>query len=441
MSSASSSDAIEAPSAPVETAAPAKLSPAAVRRGLRFSMFEGALATVTISITGSIGGSVFLTGYALLLGANDFQLGLLGALPFIGQLFQFVAAYLEERVGQRRPLVLYSSLFGRLLWLPLLAIPFLGLPVGLQIGLFLALLACSYALNGMAGNAWMSWMSDLVPARERGRYFGLRNTLVSVSTMISTYTASRILDLFRAQNQETLGYATIFAIACVFAIAAALLIAQQPEPPYQRRERIPARQLFSAPLKDDRFRRFAFVSTAWALVTGISAPFFNAHGLNGLNLSFELLALTAIATSAVALFTQPLIGQLQDKFGDRTVMLICLFGTVPLPWGWVLSTPDNIIPLWLTSIFSGIFWPGITQGMMNLLMANTPAEGRGAFMASYGAITGVGTLVAGLLGGTLASLLSPSFSIGMVPFTNLTLLFALSSVGRLATALLAWRKL
>src|SRR4051812_15142944 len=81
------------------------LAPSAVQRGLRLSIVEGALSNIHITVTAG----AFLTGFALLLGAGDFELGLLGALPFIGQLFQFAGAYLEERLGQRRQLVVVTA--------------------------------------------------------------------------------------------------------------------------------------------------------------------------------------------------------------------------------------------------------------------------------------------------------------------------------------------
>ena len=99
--------------APAQTVAAAPLPPSEVRRALRISLLEGAVSTVNISITGAIGGSVFLTGFAMLLGASSFHLGLLGALPFLGQLTGFLGAYLEERVGNRRAMVLYGALAGR----------------------------------------------------------------------------------------------------------------------------------------------------------------------------------------------------------------------------------------------------------------------------------------------------------------------------------------
>lgn len=139
----------------VAEASTTALAPHEVRRALRISVVEGAVATVHISITGAIGGSVFLTGFAMLLGANSFQLGILGALPFIGQLTQFVGAYLEERVGNRRNLVLYGALSARMIWALLLSLPFLSFLQGAQLLVFLIGLGLTYALNGIAGNAWM----------------------------------------------------------------------------------------------------------------------------------------------------------------------------------------------------------------------------------------------------------------------------------------------
>lgn len=418
------------------------LSPADVRRSLRVSTIEGAVATVHISITGVVGGSVFLTGFAMLLGANSFQLGLLGALPFIGQAFQFVGAYLEERAGNRRGLVLSAGLAGRLIWALLLALPFMSFLGGAQLALFFIGLAGTYALGGIAGNAWLSWMSDLVPPRQRGSYFGVRNTVAAVAAMATTFLAGQALDASRIWGSEPLGYALIFGVAVLAALGSAALIARQAEPPIAPKGRVNVADMLSGPLRDRGFRNFVLANAGWAIATGVASPFFNAYGLSTLKLDFSTLALQAIVTSAVSLIFGPLMGRLQDKYGARQVLVVCVIGTLPLPWGWVLATPDNIIPLWLTSVFSGVFWPGITQGMVNVLMERAPANYRGAAMASYSAITGVGTLVAGLIGGVLATLLvNTQFAIGPFQVIGLAALFVISSALRAVMVGVFWKTL
>lgn len=419
--------------------APGALPTSAVQRGLRLSIIEGLLTNIYTSVTAG----AFLTGFALLLGADAFQLGLIGALPFVSQLFQFVGAYLEELFGERRKLTAISAGISRGSWALIAILPFVGMPIAARMALFLFVLVISQALIGITANAWTSWMSDLVPARQRGRYFGLRNTITSVTVILSTWGAGIALDHFRQINQPEDGYALIFGIAILTALAGVAVLWFQPEPPLRRRERVRVGELFSAPMRQPTFMMLSLLSTGWALVTGIAAPFFNAYGLQNLNLSFTLLAQMGVATSAVAIVTQPLIGRLQDRYGNKAVLIVSMIGVIPLPWGWVFSTPTNQIPLWLTSIFSGVFWPGITQGLLNLVMDRAPAEGRGAFLAFYGAITGLGTFAAGMLGGLLASAIGPNtmLALGATTLTQYTILFVLSSLGRAVMAGLFARRL
>jgi len=186
----------------------------------------------------------------------------------------------------------------------------------------------------------------------------------------------------------------------------------------------------------------SLAAAGWALAIGLPAPFYNAQGIQNLHLSFATLALFAIVTSAVALITQPLIGRLQDRYGDKSVLVGCVLGVILLPWGWVVATPTFWLPLWINAIGAGIFWPGITQGQMNMLMDRAPAEGRGAYVASYGAITGLGTFVASLLGGAIATGLGGAIvQLGPLALNHYTILMVASSLGRAAMAFVFARRL
>src|SRR3954470_16604658 len=121
------------------------LSPAAVRRGLRLSIIEGSLSNIHVTVTAG----AFLTGFALMLGAGDFELGVIAALPFLGQLFQFVGAYLEERLGERRRMTVISCGISRLLWALVAALPFLTILGPARLPIFLLILAVSQALIGI----------------------------------------------------------------------------------------------------------------------------------------------------------------------------------------------------------------------------------------------------------------------------------------------------
>jgi hypothetical protein len=75
-------------------------------------------------------------------------------------------------------------------------------------------------------------------------------------------------------------------------------------------------------------------------------------------------------------------------------------------------------------------------------MDRAPAEGRGAYVASYGAMTGMGTFIASLLGGAIASGLGDTLvHLGPLALNHYTVLMVASSLGRAVMALVFARRL
>ena len=414
------------------------LSPSAIQKGLRLSIIEGALSNIHLSTTTSI----LLTGFALLLGAKDFEIGLIGALPFIGQFFQFVGAYLEERLGNRRMLVILSAGVSRSLWAVIAMLPFIHSLGSARLTIFLIILAITQALLGICNNAWTSWMSDLVPPRQRGRYFGLRNNVASAVAMLSTMVTGWMVDRYTESGNPEVGYAIVFIAAVVAAIAGLVVISYQPEPPKPDLRATPLRDLFSAPLKHKRFRTLMICASLWALTINTVTSFYNAYALQYLEMSFTTLAFFTIIPSISGLIGQPLVGYCQDRFGDLKVMIISILGLVLLPWGWIGSSPGFYTPLLFCQIGAGLLWPGVTQGLINMVMDRAPAEGRGAYVATYGALTGASSFIASVLGGVFMSLLADfKITINGFTYTNYTTLFAISSLLRILMAYIFYRKL
>ena len=67
-------------------------------QGLKISVLEGGLAHIFANLTGSI----FLPAFALYLGANALQIGLLASVQFFATLAQVPGAILVERFTHRK---------------------------------------------------------------------------------------------------------------------------------------------------------------------------------------------------------------------------------------------------------------------------------------------------------------------------------------------------
>ena len=81
------------------------LTESEVQAGLKLVRVEG---LTTEAMTTLIGGA-FLVALALLLGANNFQIGLLAALPTLTNVFQLLSVWLVRRYNNRRAISVFCS--------------------------------------------------------------------------------------------------------------------------------------------------------------------------------------------------------------------------------------------------------------------------------------------------------------------------------------------
>ena len=87
-----------------------------IKKNLRLSLLEGAFAHIYANLTGGI----FLPSFALLLGANSFEIGLLAAIPFLATPTQLLGSLLVEKSKSRKTPAVRFAFFSRILWLPLI---------------------------------------------------------------------------------------------------------------------------------------------------------------------------------------------------------------------------------------------------------------------------------------------------------------------------------
>src|SRR5690349_11694484 len=94
------------------------LTDSQVESGLKMVIKDGLATEAMVNLAGG----AFLIAFAVHMGATNFQLGLLAALPMIANVFQMVSIWLVQRYNNRRAIAVITSIFART---PLFIIGFL----------------------------------------------------------------------------------------------------------------------------------------------------------------------------------------------------------------------------------------------------------------------------------------------------------------------------
>lgn len=400
-----------------------------VRRWLQRATLEGAFANVYIVFTGG----AFLTGLALMLGADDFDIGLLAAIPFLSQAAQLLSAFAIDRIGNRKGVVLWLSVIGRQSWWIAPAVLLLSWRFSLETVVMIVLFSNVCLMVATPG--WMSWMADLVPEKIRGRYFGYRNAALAASTIIAVIAGGVVLDHFRRMGHERIGFSALIVAACVFAAAAAYLLSRIPDTAQSVRGPRLALDSILEPVRNRNFLRLLLVFFFWNVSIGIAAPFFAPHMLVNLKMSFTVIAVYTAMSSVAAIVLNRPWGILVDRFGSKPVAAVCAFGIAGIPIIWLFPRPDFLWILGIESVYSGSLWAGFNLAAFTIPIANSPRNTRTTYLAVFSVVTGAAFFLASLTGGLIAQSLSPvHWHVGGQIFINYHFLFIISAALRLIAA-------
>ena len=192
------------------------------QRNLRAFFFDGVFAAASDAIF-----FTYQTLYVLALGASNAQIGLMSALSNLsGTLLLMPGAMLADRTRRRKPLVLWAGGgLARLMIILMALLPFVFMgPAAVYVAI--ALNAIMAGAGNLAYSAWVSLTADVVPLSRRGRYFGTRNIVMGLVTIIMTLLAGQLITRMGSIS----GYQAAFGVAFLIGMASTYSYAKIKEP-------------------------------------------------------------------------------------------------------------------------------------------------------------------------------------------------------------------
>ncbi len=378
-------------------------------------------------------GESYLSAFGIFLHASVFQIGVLAALPpFLGSLFQAVSVWLSNRFSNRRSLIVVSSAFQGLLWIPIGLLAFSHSDNGEAVLALIFLVTLYHCASGFITPLWSSLIGDLIPEKRRGEFFGERNGWAGLFTCLSFLFAGALLEASTSLKLTAVGYASIFTVALFGRLGSSYWLLQHDNPAYK-----PPKDSYFTFLQflkrfpRSSFPRFVIYVSLMAFAVSLSGPYFTVYLLRDLHLTYLQYTIIVCAAATAQFLSMQTWGKFADHYGSKRILTVCGYGISIFPLLWVIS--GSLWYLTVLQIFGAMMWAGFSMGTTTFLFdAVTPAK-RARCTAYFSIIHASCVLIGSLIGCLLHSTL-PSLGHPRGVYSSLPTLFLVSGGLRFAVA-------
>jgi MFS family permease len=391
-----------------------------MERSLRFNIAAGFFGMFWICAP--LGAPLPLLMQAL--EATSTQLGMLSAAWQVAMLAQIPAAFLAEGIGRRKTMWAVVTIAHRLLWAAPAVLPWVFPEAKAQMaGYLIVALGLSNLLANLGTASWTSWMADLVPEDSAGRFWAVRQRVLSAGLIVATALYGWVLDRPEWQTSLT-GFQWVFASCSLCGVADVLVHCLVDEP---ARKTPPiwgnVVERLAAPF---RVRGFFTLTLLMALWTGaqsllgytLAMPgFFSmVHLRESFGATYSQASLIFVAAALGAGLFTSVLGPWMDRAGAAAVLRRLLVWAPISMMAWWLASPGEwilsghvwpVAVVWMSfaALAQGAFLTGAFLCQFRLTQMCTREDGRTVAMAVHWSIAGVGGAAGAVFAGWLKGIL------------------------------------
>lgn len=379
-------------------------------RTLRVANIDSALAAAF----GSLVSGAYIVKFIQFLGGSDWWIGIFTAIPSLIGLLQIPGAIWGRSFPFYKRFIAPGGITWRLMYLPLVAAPFLPIPHTANLFLILACISVGSVAIQLVSPIYNDWLAEMVPANSRGWFFSRRNAMQAGVGSVAALAGGLITDGFNRAGLEREGFAVIFGLGVVFAVISQIYFNKMTDivrqNPIQSNLKQGVRAM-GAPFRDREFRRTLIFLTAFVIASGFAGNLFGAYAFETLKMSMTALQITAICHAVGNIASIRVWGFFGDKYGNKPVLAILTVGIAITPMPWIFCRPGddvfNAVILGIGHVLAGICWGGISVCQFNLLLATAKDDDRANYIGAGMALQALMGAVAPILGALVMSILRP----------------------------------
>lgn len=326
--------------------------------------------------------------YTKSLGASATVLGLVAGMMPLMTIAQIPAAQFIPRVGYKRFVLGGWStrvvfIFGMAL------VPLTGgfLNAGSRLALMIALLFAFNLSRGLSSCAWLPWITQLVPAENRGRYLTVDQLCVNGASVGAFVFAGLVL----GADSQSWQFSAVFLFSGLAGFVSLLFLRRMPDAPVPidgdtGRGPVPWGAIASHP----PFRRLLEVNVVWSIAYGGLNTFIVAYLKSSAGFSEGQAILVMSLAFLGGLASYWVAGSRIDRLGSKPILgftmvagAMAAMGWSAVAGGWIPAAPVAAVVLaFVVGLCNALF----SVANNRLAMGLVPAMGRNHFFALFAVV-------------------------------------------------------
>jgi MFS family permease len=354
----------------------------------------------------------FLNIYATRIGASGLQIGLIGAMSAVVNLFLAIPAgrWLEKRDTNRA--IFWAAVVYRIGYLPFILLPLIPSET-FQIAAIIVLTFLMAIPLTPLGVGFNALFAEAVPNEYRAHVAGIRNVMFALAFMLTSILSGAILDriIFPLNYQVVFGIGALGAAMSTVHIyfikpVESVPLTLQPKPDadsvsmakstFRSATGVLRLDIWRTGFKNVLLALFVFHFAQY-----IPIPIFPIYNVRVLNLTDENIGIGTACFYLTVLIGSTQLRRIAHRIGNKklTGWSVALMSVYP----FLLALSSQVWHFYSLSLVSGLNFAMMSGSYANYMLENIPEDDRPSHLAWYNIILNAAILISSLAGPALAS--------------------------------------
>lgn len=404
-----------------------------LKKSLEYVLYNG-IATTTMS---TLSGGSIMVAYALLLGANSVDIGLIGNMGYISVFSHIFSAYLINRGFSVKGISILFSFISRFFYLIMAILAFFDNSRYIVI-IFLFCMLLNNLVGGVSGGAFYPWMKSLIPRKILGTFFAKRYRFMMLASMICYILSAGMIFVFEKYIPDHIVYAyTILLLLAFFAGIYSVYTLKIVKNVTIKCSNTCSFLKKSINLLKDKFFMFLSIFIGMFCFTrSFVLPFFVVFLLKKMEINMSLIIVfTIISNLSYVISTKYFTQYIKNNSSGNILRLGAKFFIITnliLIISMYLNQTLAISLIILANITLGISQFTTELGVNNMPLLNVPSEDSSLYLSVISVVKSVSSTISGILGGWYLTQLEifniNNTNIWLVFFGTSTIIFILTII-------------